>query len=85
MSFVGQKEAELAVHRSNGGVGTNDFVKDVCSCNRSLMYIVFKILRELERASVCNTERTENSHSVDWQTPRISKVMHIIERVLASI
>lgn len=83
MSFVGQKEAEIADHRSNGGGGTNDFVKDVCSCNRSL--IVSKMLRELERASVCNTERTENSHSVDWQAPRISKVMHIIERVLASI
>lgn len=56
LSFVGQKEAELADHHSNGGVGTNDFVKDVCSCNRSLMCIVSKMLRELERASVFNRE-----------------------------
>lgn len=51
----------------NGGVGPNVFVRDICSCDTSLMCIVSKMLRELERASVCNTERTEDSHSVEWQ------------------
>lgn len=57
----------------NGGVGPNVFVRDICSCDTSLTCIVSKMLRELERASVCNTERTEDSHSVEWQVRRISK------------
>lgn len=84
LSFVGQKEAELADHHSNGGVGTNDFVKDVCSCNKSLMCIVSKMLRKLERASVCNRENRKFPQ-YGLGIPRISKVMHIIERVLVSI